>query len=248
MVFVVPTYNLVYAAVPKAACTSLKRAMYRLEHGTEFRGVETNGKRLGLQQAFPTTRFERGDFAQLDDPWLFAVIRDPAERVLSTWSERVMGAGRLEIANDRRMGSGLARIMRKVTGGMGAQPMLDPRPTLDQFVLNLDHYAATYPAVAHHVQSASWFLGPDLGIYDRIYTVRELDQLQTDIRARTGVADFTIPHRNASPKAYRATIDDLSDAAFDALMTWLAPEYDFLGQWVDMPRRDQRNTQQTGTI
>lgn len=248
MVFVVPTYNLVYAAVPKAACTSLKRAMYRLEHGVEFRGVERDGKRLGLQQAFPTTRFERGDFVQLDDPWLFAVVRDPAERVLSTWSERVMGAGRLEIANDRRMGSGLTRIMRKVTGGTEAKQMLDPRPTLDQFVLNLDHYAAAYPAVAHHVQSASWFLGPDLGIYDRIYTMRELDQLQADIRTRTGVTDFAVPHRNASPKAYKVTIDDLSDAARDALMTWLEPEYDLLSGWFTPPRRADLNTQQTGTI
>jgi hypothetical protein len=248
MVFVVPTYDIVYAAVPKAACTSLKRAMYRLEHGTAFTGEVRNGRRLGLQQAFPTTRFDRGDFAQLSDPWLFAVIRDPAERVLSTWSERVMGAGRLQVANDRRMGKGLTRIMRRVTGGMGAQPMLDPRPSLDAFVLNLDHYASAYPAVAHHVQSASWFLGPDLGAYNRIYTMAELDRLEADIRARTGVADFAIPHRNASPKAYRATIDDLSDAAHDSLMTWLAPEYEFLGQWFDMPRRDQRNTQQTGTI
>lgn len=248
MVVVVPAYNLVYAAVPKAACTSLKRAMHRLEHGAEFAGTMRDGRRLGLHQTYPGTRFDRADFAHLDDPWLFAVIRDPAERVLSTWSERVMGARRLEIANARRAGQGITRLVRRVTGGMGAAQALDPRPTLEHFVLNLDHYVAAYPAVAHHTRSVGWFLGADLDVYDRIYRMDELDRLEADLRERTGVADFTLPHRNASPKAFRATIDDLSDAAFDKLMTWLAPEYDLLSQWIDMPGCAQSNMQQTGTI
>lgn len=247
--FGVPTYDLVYAPVPKTGCTSLKRALYRLEHGVDYAGTAPDGTEATLHEAFPSHPFDARDFAQVETPWLFAVVRDPAERVLSTWSERVMGTGRLEQVNARREGTGITRILRRVTGGTGAANVLDPRPTLDQFVLNLDHYADAYPgAVGHHVQSVDWFLGPDLSIYDRIYRLDEMEQLQTDLRDRTGQADFTIGRNNASPEAYKATLDDLSDIAFDTLMTRLAPEYDLLKDWFERPRRDNRNTQQTGTI
>lgn len=246
MVFVVPTYNLVAAVVPKAACTSLKRALYRLEHGVDYAGTAPDGTRKGLQNAFPTTAFDADDFAQLDTPWTVAVIRDPAQRVISTWAERIMGAGRLEAEAIQRNGQGITRLIRRAQGLVAGR--LETHPSLDHFVLNLDHYAQNSRAVAHHIAPATRYLGEDLDRYDRIYRVDELDQLQADIRDRTGRGDFTIPHANPSPQAFRATIDDLSDAAFSQLMARLAPEYDRLAKWIAQPTRADRNTRQTGTI
>jgi len=249
---VVRRYNVAYVPVPKAACTSLKRAMYRLEHGKDFAGEMRNGRKVGIQRAYPTRPFTPAALEGLKDPFTFAVLRDPAERVLSTWSNRVMQRGRLEVENQRKLDRLFAGRWRRLGQrfGLGGQApsLLNPRPDLNDFVLNIEAYSRSSAAVRHHTRSVADFLGPDLSVYNRLYRVQDMPALEADIRDRTGLDTFAVPRTNVSPPEYRAGIADLSDAAFDKLMTWLEPEYELLSQWFTPPRRDQLNTQQTGTI
>ena len=89
MVMKLTQYGVAYFPIPKIACSSLKILFYGIENGEEFQPRILNGKTWHIHDAHPTKTFYEIDHALLGAIEKIAVIRDPVERLLSAYSNRV---------------------------------------------------------------------------------------------------------------------------------------------------------------
>ena len=231
MAVVSKKYGLAYFPIPKVACTSLKHAMFKLEHGADF--PVGNGK--SIHQVYASSPLGRRTLKGLEDCYKFAVVRDPVSRILAAYTNKIL-------AEDALTGLESAfriRIANRLVGltGLDAERYrsLPTRPDLETFALNLDLYCQKYPLIYSHTRLTSYYLGVDISRFDAIYPISALPKLEQDIRERTG-AEFTIPARNVTVPSNKVSVSDMSRESFDALMSYLEPDYRLLADFFERPK------------
>ena len=218
MAIEVAAHKIAYMALPKAACSSVKSALAHLDPTVDLSKTE------GFEPAFnrwhaiyQTKRFRPHRWEKYAEGWWrFCVVRDPAKRLMSCYTNRVVQLRDLYKS-------------KKLIRGEINLPM-DPDP--DFFFSNLLVYKAASSSIKHHVMGAELFIGPPPMKYDRIYRVSELDQLAKDLAMRTG-NKVTMARENTSSGGLSVT--DLKPATRDALRPFLTREYDYLGAWYENP-------------
>jgi hypothetical protein len=215
MAMLAPNHRIAYFPVPKAACTSVKKAMWELQHGTPFRPRENQMQ--GIQNVQPTTVFSPETFAGLADYWKFAVLRDPFSRIISTYTNKMKVWGPRIVARHGIPG---------LSAALSADGIPPRVPTLIEFCLFLEGYRKHFLFVRHHTDPFETFLGPDLSAYDALYRMEDLPKLASDISLRTG-SKFVLPHANKSNDADRT----MNDAARDAILAYTAPDYAYLAKY-----------------
>lgn len=218
MVMRADKYGLAYFPVPKAACTTLKRVMHRLENGRPYHPVLHDGK--NIQRRYPNEDFTPEIMASLSSHWKFTVIRDPARRIISAYNNKI-GPWSVRIAEALQRPD---RVEALRTDGIEAEP------DIDAFILNLDAYRRNFADIRHHTDPHRVFLGDDLSVFDRIYRIEEMDLLRGELSRRSG-GEVIFPKANSSSRRLEPT----TPAARDALMAFVDPEYDFLADFY--PRR-----------
>ncbi len=245
MTIALSKYRLAYTPIPKVACTSIKRTFYQLKYGEP-----PNRKHLRLwlkggrvHGVFPSKPFDPSYFARLEGYWKFAVVRDPAARILSVYSNKVTAkqgfelVDRPKVQNLRSMGIRMRAWLYQIRYGSDVRCELSLQPTLDEFVLKLDAYRASFQVIQSHTNPASYYLGNDLSVYDAIFRISEIGALEQELSARVG-RPVRIPHVNLST-GRKLTVNDLSKEAFDALMDRLAPEYELLADYFPRPSQSE---------
>lgn len=253
MTVTLPTYRIAYTPIPKVACSSIKRAVYEVKFGEAYspRHLRVRLKGGRVHGVFPSKRFDAGEVARLEGYWHFAVVRDPAARIISTWSDKVMGREGLReaemppVRDLRSFGLRTRHALRRMTGRGRVARTLPLHPTLDEFVTRLDAYQAGFHVIEEHTRPAGYYLGSDLSIYDRIYRLEDLDALQDELSARIG-RRIDFPRVNITRKGRKLTVDDLSDDAFTTLMDRLAPDYALLAAYYPRPTRPAPEQTKTG--
>jgi len=231
MAVVSKKYRLAYFPIPKVACSSLKHAMFRLEHGTDFPG----GSGRSIHQVYASAPLRRRTFKDLEGVYKFAVVRDPVSRILATYTNKIISGDALA-GLEKSLRTRLANRLVGLTG-LDAERYrsLPTRPDLDTFALNLDLYCQKYPLIYSHTRLSSYYLGEDLSRFDAIYPISALPKLEQDIRSRAG-AEFTIPARNVTAPSNRVSVSDMSRESFEALMTYLQPDYRLLADFLERPK------------
>lgn len=135
MPIIIPKLQIHYTPVPKAACSSIKNWFFQLENGMPFKNSIRNGSAFHIHSYYSTTPFRKIPPQKADALWKFAVIRDPAKRLVSCYANRVvhyneLGNGRLSLAMIE----------------MGAAP----NPSLEYFIENLETYMSASASINHH--------------------------------------------------------------------------------------------------
>ncbi len=165
---------------------------------------------------YPTRRFRPHRWARYPDYYRFAVVRDPVQRLLSVYTNRVV---------DRKDLHHCRNILR----GHVTLPV-DPDP--DFFFSNLAAFCAASSAIRHHCLGAELFLGPRPLRFDRIYRTEELGELALDL-ARIAGQEVTLPRVNRSETKLR--LDDLKYGTVRAIRDFLKGEYRYLAGYYDNP-------------
>ena len=219
MPIISPQHKIAYFPVPKVACTSLKMAMFALTNGHDF-SKEAHGDKV-IQKVFPTQDFADSDLSGLDGYWKIAVVRDPASRVISAYTNKLNKLTRL-------LSKRLAAPRFKLK--LQADDIPESPPSLIEFCLRLEGYRQHFKPIRHHTDTFATFLGTDLGYFDRVYRMEELDVLCADVTARTG-QPFVLPHANPSKSVDRT----MNAAATQALHQYCAPDYQYLSLYYTAP-------------
>ena len=225
MPIVIESLGVAYFPVPKAACTSVKLALYELEHGRPYDRAAYGGahihryyrKRRGFDTMAEVTS---SDYTDCRGYWTFAVIRDPIRRILSTYTNRILHHD--DLTTERRHG----------VGSDGEACDLPARPDLDFFVANLELYRQASESIDHHTKPQWFYLGPDWRQLDRIYKVEDIDDLEQELAERAGRG---IRIRRANAKGPKLSFAELSAATQERLRELTRAEYAWLRPLCDPP-------------
>lgn len=212
-----PAHGIVYMPVPKAACTSVKAALLRIDPRQEVdeAGLRTNPDQV--HQIYQTKRFRPHRWEPYCNGqwWRFAVVRDPVKRILSVYTDRVIG--RNELKNSPKL--------RK-------QSRLPANPDPDFFFQHLQEYKELSSVVKHHALPQRLFVGPSPLKYDRVYKTEELHELANDLSERSGI-EVVIPRFNTSSSTL--LFSDLSRQTQLHLKEIVSEEYDHLADFYPNP-------------
>ncbi len=222
MAIVLPDHRIAYFPAPKNACTSLKLLFYELCKGETFAGGRSANGADHIHQVYGTPKFQSIDRAALADYRRIAIVRDPVERFLSSYANRVVFYGELS--------------EEKVNLDLAHRLGLRLDPPLGLFIDRLDEYRLVSPSVRHHTEPQSYFFGSDIAYFTHVYRVRELPVLARDLSEMLE-REITIPHEQSggpkiqvgalSEKHLRRVIEIYS-GDYALLRPWFSPEAIFL--------------------
>lgn len=202
-----------YYPVPKCACTSLKLLAFQIENEFAFRIFHINGVAKYIHDLYVSFPFAKAKVMDRPANFRFTVVRDPIDRFLSAYSNRVLQYNEL---SEARLRFG------------GADASLAPRPDLGTFVVNLEQYRAADASVKHHTEPLTYFLGTDPEYFNRIYALKELDELVKWLEDRTGMALVLGHEQKGERKLGRS---DLSAAEIERLQEFYAADYRHYGRF-----------------
>ena len=164
-----PDEKLIYIPIPKNACTTVKQVLHQIEFGRVFNAnhsvsdpyVDVHDYYLKRRDAFTGN----AKLNSASDYTRFTVVRDPVERLISCYRNRVVDLRDLQSDTD---------ILRKKN--------LSAEPDLEEFVLNLKQYRNASKSIEHHTRPQSLFLGGTLQYFDNIYPFECLNELHDFLR------------------------------------------------------------------
>lgn len=206
-------YKFSYYPVPKCACTSLKLLAFKIENGFDFRGFRVNGVEKHVHSFYVSLPFERSKKMERPDHFRFTVVRDPIDRMISAYSNRVLHHNELSEARIR-FGGGDADLM--------------PRPDISTFIDNLERYRAADESIRHHTDPLTAFIGHDADYFDKIYAQRELAELVKWLAERTGAAQ-ELEHAQRGSKDIKRS--DLTEEQIHRLKDFYADDYRVFGKY-----------------
>lgn len=172
MVAVSHRRRLVYYPVPKVACTSLKVLFYRLDTNRDPGSLRTrDGAPVDIHSVYWSNP-DRGRWSPVYETYFsFAVLRDPVERFVSGFRNRIHHHRDLERERSVLLG----------------RHRLPTRPDFDVFVRLFPLYFRASAVVRHHFRPQRDFVSRVVGRVSRVYRLEELDVLRKDLEEWTEV-------------------------------------------------------------
>lgn len=166
-----PVHKLIYIPIPKNACTTIKQAFHQIEFGRVFDTkraendsyVDVHDYYQKRADAFTST----DHLFAVSNHIRFAIVRDPVERLISCYRNRILDLDDLKSASVE-----LKRMN------------LSAEPDLNSFVLNLEKYRKASKSVEHHSRLQASFLGGTLEYLDHVYRFEQVDELHELLRTR----------------------------------------------------------------
>jgi hypothetical protein len=198
-------YSLGYITVPKAACTSLKRALIQLATRQKFdhvvRGTYVHRYFGARKRDITLANFK------------FLVVRDPVKRFLSAYSNRVV--------HHRELSRRYVERWAHQPGVSFEDFIFDP--DLATFLDHLPTYCKV-ETILHHIRPMAHFV-PKLEPFDKVYPIESMQELQADISKITG-QDFEVEHsQTGGPKI---GLDELSLTQIEKLFELYREDYALL--------------------
>lgn len=226
---ILPDLRLGYQYVPKIATTSLFEWLYvsiwLARHGVRptrkyHRDHILSLAPLSAGEAALASRVANtaADVDPFRDHFRFAITRDPVRRFISMYSNRVLFHFEL---SPKRVG-------KNVFAATG----LAPDPEINVLVDRYDAYSKVQPSIHHHARPMMEFLGPDLGVYDRIYDISELKVCIESIRAHLQAAgqgtllDKLPPLGHSQTGGPKLGLDVLNPYSFEKLLAFYREDYE----------------------
>ena len=207
----VPRYHISFFSIPKAASTSIKLSLYKLQEGVDWQGDPDS-----IHRHFVTHPVKSGDFLLSEEFYKFTVIRDPIKRLISSYDNRVNV--HKDLAKDIRKKFGSEEAFKK------KHPDLSIFPDIEDYFINLRKYQKLSYRIWYHTVSAVKFTGSDLSFFDDVYLVNSLDRLENHLSALTGQA---VKFRKVQEAGRRFTFKSLSKQAKRIVRKQTKTDYEF---------------------
>lgn len=213
MSVILDKFSLFYQPIPKVACTSIKLMIFELENGFPFEGYIANGKRRNIHQYYPTSLWEKMLQKRVVSFRRVTLVRDPVERFLSAYSNRVVHHKELS---------------KEKTGPNFLNKGLEHNPGIDLFIEKFRDYYDASGSIFHHMRPMVDFIGGDASYFSKVYNIRNITEFVSDINEHTGV-DLTIGrHQTGGPKLKK---EDLSGPQLKKIQYFYQHDYKAFGNY-----------------
>lgn len=213
--------DLVYIPSPKVATTSLKYFLFEVNEGQKFDDVHGDNKATHIHNhadGFPAVFFSELDMQALADKRPITVVRDPIDRLISCYKNRVVA---LKCLSPDRIDKRMVNIL-----GVSADP------DLQSFIINIEKYRLLSPEIRHHTDLQCDFLGDDIEFYDFVFRIQELQQLADLINEQANTL-VELDVKQASRRDERT--EKLSPEALRVAIDYSRRDYEFLNAYYRPP-------------
>lgn len=217
MAIFLPEYKVAYMAVPKAGCSSVKAALAHLDSRVTIPPAEDITV-MTWHKIYPTTRFRQRRWNRFTDFYRFTVVRDPARRMMSVYTNRVVHFRDLHSSWKMQTDPNYDHLSK------------DPDP--DFFFQNLRDYMKAASVIKHHCLGTQLFIGPHPLQYDRVYRTEDMGELAHDLSRIVG-KPVEMPRENSSD--IKLSLGDLAPKTIDAIRPMLDEEYAHLSDYFENP-------------
>ena len=160
MVEIVRSLSLAYVPIRKVGTTSIRKAFRALAKGP--------GDHLATYDR-PMSAYVR---FRARGCRTFVVVRDPVERFLSAYANRI----------HHHEDIAASRTHRAIATALG----LSPRPDIEEFCARFRLYTLSNDKLRRHFRLQAAYLGDDLGWFDHVYPLAETDRLAADLSDWSG--------------------------------------------------------------
>lgn len=213
MTVILPKAGLSYISIPKVACTSLKTMFYAYENGQDFVPFVVNEQMRHVHWLYPATRFE--DLPRpVSRTARYALVRDPVERFVSAYANRVIQSRDLSEAR-------LGKLLRAVG--------LRPDPPFSEFVERFADYRNAAMTIRGHTHPQHYYLGRDPKYFERLFPLREIQAFVDTVAARLDTT-LTLPRMQTS--RHWMTAADVDEADKRRIRAHFEEDYDLFGAWL----------------
>ena len=215
-----PDHKLVFFAAPKVASSSIKRMFYEHRHNRPVPEKNEDGGNFRIHQDFSSTRrFYSIPEGKYDGWTKITLVRDPVERLLSAFANRVV---EMKILSEKF-------IEAKEFEKLG----LKMNPPVFHFVRNLDRYRILSRPIWHHTDPFTAFLGHDLDYFDHIFAFNQLAELVDFVSVFTG-KKATLPKATNGVKV-KSKFEELGIEGRKSLLNYCAGDYALLKDYYKPP-------------
>lgn len=207
-------HGICYYPVPKVANTSIKLGLYHLKTGEYFSPeISDDGAVRHIHKVYKTPYFAEVSHALHVNLIKFAVVRDPLDRLVSVWRNRVAFHRELTF---NKVGQEKFKALE-----------LTPNPDLNTFVDRLDDYRQISGSIKAHSDKMTDYLGKDPTFFDLIFDIGSLDLLEKFLEIVSG-QETHLPHeQTGGPKKSKS---DLPENLLKKLKTFYEEDYDLFGE------------------
>lgn len=205
--------DLIYIPIPKNASTSLKHAMHYLEYSEPF--DLSNYRDYGYQSLHDFYNKQKDSLTSVDtlkkqSAYCFTVIRDPVERFLSCYGNRVFKLGDLQKSKPKLNRHGLS-----------------DKPDLDTFVLNLTEYRRIHSGIRHHTKLQSNLLGGTLEYFNKVFPFEQMNSVKNMLKS----FDSSLTMKNRKSDGPKFKLGDLSPTSLQFLFEFYKKDYELLSEF-----------------
>lgn len=182
---VLPKHNIAYVSAPKCACTSIKELIFCLENNCRFNKVRDhkgalcliiNEQKHYIHDFYPTIPFDKQERTRLQRLYCFCIVRDPIDRIISCYNNRVL---RYKV------------LTQDALSQAGVHAPANPDP--NQFIKNLHQYKKIGD-IKHHTLPLTHFLGSEPNFYDDIFNLESLSRAETTLNRHFGKQKAKLLH------------------------------------------------------
>ncbi|MEO0939914.1 MAG: sulfotransferase family 2 domain-containing protein [Pseudomonadota bacterium] len=224
MAIILKKYDLSVLLAPKAASTTIKHVAFFIENGRPFEPYYANSRHRQVHQLYHSRLFK---FEKELVDWnasVFAVIRDPIERLLSCHANRVLELNELDKVQ---------LTEADVEKGVVA------RPDFETFVAHLGRYRQLSDKIRHHSLPLERFLGGRADRYTGVFDCADLTGFWDMLRTRVGRLP-EIPRDQRSAAAVKART--ITRATLARIQELFAKDYDVFGKFLAQTERTYQVT------
>ena len=107
---------------------------------------------------------------------------------------------------------------------------LAPDPGFDEYLDYFDKYKQASGDIYHHTLPLSFFMGRDVGYYDRLYTMRQMDAFCADV-SETCEKPFKVGRHQASVE--KISVSDISTAQVAKIRAMYEDDYRIFGKVIE---------------
>ena len=195
-----------YRHFPKVACTSIKQEMYRVDNKVTY-SESREGRHIH--------DYYNARLVDIDEcSFKFTVVRDPIQRFLSAYSNRV--THHMEASKKHLDEVG---VVSDITF-----PVYNP--SLSQFMEFFDLYSKI-PSISWHIKPYAEFIA-DFDIFDSIYPINEIYSLEKDLSEIIG-ENIKFGREQTGGKKF--SVKELKSTDVDFLLDYYSKDYELLAQY-----------------
>ena len=203
-----------YFPIPKVACTSIKTAMFLVEHGREYNPkIDINKKALQHIHNYYEERLMNIDSCDFK----FIVIRDPIKRFLSAYNNRV--DKKKELTQEAIKDQNLIKQINVF------------QPNINQFINQFETYYKV-PTINHHTKPVNTMLNDGLKTFTHVFKFEELAKLSLHLENYLG-QKVNLPHLQNQKGKSTVTLKDLNFTQMEYLIDFYQEDYKILKGYYD---------------